>query len=176
MGVIANDSFNGWCPSWCQPSSFLGTGNARALAKFYCPFIFSLFFINCFVLMLKSYSLMWHYYWQCRKVLEVGVLTWSLATMFVPLVAGFMPGLVLSRILVSTIKFKSGICYGVCKPVANVVIFSSPTQRSYLLCAHFFIVSMFLLLKLVWFVIIFVSTFIFRLVLEKVYPLQLPLI
>lgn len=69
--------------------------------------------------------------------------------MFVPLVAGFMPGLVLSRILVSTIKFRSGICYGVCKPVANVVIFSSPTQLSYLLCAHFFIVSMFLLLKLV---------------------------
>ncbi|KAJ6804111.1 putative anion transporter 6, chloroplastic isoform X1 [Iris pallida] len=34
------------------------------------------------------------------KVLEVGVLVWSLATALVPLVAGFMPGLVLSRILV----------------------------------------------------------------------------
>ncbi|KAJ0984323.1 hypothetical protein J5N97_002679 [Dioscorea zingiberensis] len=35
-----------------------------------------------------------------RKVLEVGVLAWSLATILVPFVAGFMPGLVLSRILV----------------------------------------------------------------------------
>ncbi|RVW43797.1 putative anion transporter 6, chloroplastic [Vitis vinifera] len=36
----------------------------------------------------------------CRKVLEIGVLTWSLATALVPVLAGFMPGLVLSRILV----------------------------------------------------------------------------
>ncbi|KAL5850575.1 hypothetical protein ACOSQ4_008588 [Xanthoceras sorbifolium] len=35
-----------------------------------------------------------------RKVLEIGVLIWSLATALVPLLAGFMPGLVLSRILV----------------------------------------------------------------------------
>ncbi|CAN6205081.1 unnamed protein product [Urochloa humidicola] len=35
-----------------------------------------------------------------RKVLEVGVVTWSLATAIIPAVAGFMPGLVLSRILV----------------------------------------------------------------------------
>ncbi|KAH6819174.1 phosphate transporter 4 [Perilla frutescens var. frutescens] len=35
-----------------------------------------------------------------RKVLEVGVLVWSLATALVPIVAGFMPGLVFSRILV----------------------------------------------------------------------------
>ncbi|KAJ9163033.1 hypothetical protein P3X46_022755 [Hevea brasiliensis] len=35
-----------------------------------------------------------------RKVLEIGVLTWSLATAFLPSLAGFMPGLVLSRILV----------------------------------------------------------------------------
>ncbi|KAJ0031019.1 hypothetical protein Pint_13828 [Pistacia integerrima] len=35
-----------------------------------------------------------------RRVLEIGVLTWSLATALVPLLAGFMPGLVLSRILV----------------------------------------------------------------------------
>ncbi|CAK9153172.1 unnamed protein product [Ilex paraguariensis] len=35
-----------------------------------------------------------------RKVLEFGVLVWSLATALVPMVAGFMPGLVLSRILV----------------------------------------------------------------------------
>ncbi|XP_008795831.1 probable anion transporter 6, chloroplastic [Phoenix dactylifera] len=35
-----------------------------------------------------------------RKVLKVGVLAWSLATILVPFVAGFMPGLVLSRILV----------------------------------------------------------------------------
>ncbi|ERN14304.1 hypothetical protein AMTRI_Chr13g90530 [Amborella trichopoda] len=35
-----------------------------------------------------------------RKVLEVGVLAWSLATILVPLVAGFMPGLILSRVLV----------------------------------------------------------------------------
>ncbi|XP_034579442.1 probable anion transporter 5, chloroplastic isoform X3 [Setaria viridis] len=34
------------------------------------------------------------------KVLEVGVVTWSLATATIPVVAGFMPGLVLSRILV----------------------------------------------------------------------------
>ncbi|GMP60246.1 hypothetical protein CsSME_00023190 [Camellia sinensis var. sinensis] len=36
-----------------------------------------------------------------RKVLEIGVLIWSLATALVPVLAGFMPGLVLSRILVS---------------------------------------------------------------------------
>ncbi|PKA56582.1 putative anion transporter 6, chloroplastic [Apostasia shenzhenica] len=35
-----------------------------------------------------------------RKVLEVGVLSWSLATILVPIVSGFMPGLILSRILV----------------------------------------------------------------------------
>ncbi|URE23717.1 anion transporter 6, chloroplastic-like [Musa troglodytarum] len=35
-----------------------------------------------------------------RRVLEVGVLAWSLATILVPFVAGFMPGLVLSRVLV----------------------------------------------------------------------------
>ncbi|KAJ3678409.1 hypothetical protein LUZ60_002212 [Juncus effusus] len=35
-----------------------------------------------------------------RKVLEIGVLVWSLATAFVPVVAGFMPLLVLSRVLV----------------------------------------------------------------------------
>uniref|UniRef100_A0A5B7BPL6 Major facilitator superfamily (MFS) profile domain-containing protein n=1 Tax=Davidia involucrata TaxID=16924 RepID=A0A5B7BPL6_DAVIN len=34
------------------------------------------------------------------KVLEIGVLTWSLGTALVPSLAGFMPGLVLSRILV----------------------------------------------------------------------------
>ncbi|KAL6655058.1 hypothetical protein ACP70R_005884 [Stipagrostis hirtigluma subsp. patula] len=34
-----------------------------------------------------------------RKVLEVGVVVWSLATAIVPGVAGFMPGLVLSRVL-----------------------------------------------------------------------------
>ncbi|KAK6151687.1 hypothetical protein DH2020_014322 [Rehmannia glutinosa] len=34
------------------------------------------------------------------KVLEVGVLVWSLATALVPVVAGFMPGLIFSRILV----------------------------------------------------------------------------
>ncbi|KAI3814647.1 hypothetical protein L1987_14290 [Smallanthus sonchifolius] len=35
-----------------------------------------------------------------RVILQFGVLGWSLATALVPLVAGFMPGLVLSRILV----------------------------------------------------------------------------
>ncbi|KAJ0638475.1 putative major facilitator superfamily, MFS transporter superfamily [Helianthus annuus] len=35
-----------------------------------------------------------------REILQFGVLVWSLATALVPLVAGFMPGLVLSRILV----------------------------------------------------------------------------
>ncbi|KAJ7957717.1 Major facilitator [Quillaja saponaria] len=35
-----------------------------------------------------------------RKVLEIGVLTWSVATALVPFCAGYMPGLVLSRILV----------------------------------------------------------------------------
>ncbi|XP_073132301.1 probable anion transporter 6, chloroplastic [Henckelia pumila] len=35
-----------------------------------------------------------------RKVLQVGVLVWSLATAFVPVLAGFMPGLIFSRILV----------------------------------------------------------------------------
>uniref|UniRef100_A0A2P2M794 Inner membrane transport protein yjjL n=1 Tax=Rhizophora mucronata TaxID=61149 RepID=A0A2P2M794_RHIMU len=35
-----------------------------------------------------------------RKVLEIGVLTWSLATALLPSLAGFMPGLIFSRILV----------------------------------------------------------------------------
>ncbi|XP_049933454.1 probable anion transporter 6, chloroplastic isoform X1 [Nymphaea colorata] len=35
-----------------------------------------------------------------RKILEIGVFAWSIATAFVPVVAGFLPGLVLSRILV----------------------------------------------------------------------------
>ncbi|CAN1764307.1 Probable anion transporter 6, chloroplastic [Linum perenne] len=35
-----------------------------------------------------------------RKVLQIGVLTWSIATALVPLLAGSMPGLVFSRILV----------------------------------------------------------------------------
>ncbi|KAF3335134.1 putative anion transporter 6 [Carex littledalei] len=35
-----------------------------------------------------------------RKVLEVGVVIWSLATAVVPVVAGFMPALLLSRVLV----------------------------------------------------------------------------
>lgn len=35
-----------------------------------------------------------------RKVLEIGVLAWSLATALVPILAGFMPGLLLSRVLV----------------------------------------------------------------------------
>ncbi|KAL0552743.1 hypothetical protein IC582_011868 [Cucumis melo] len=35
-----------------------------------------------------------------RKVLEIGVLTWSLATALVPFLAGYMPGLIFSRILV----------------------------------------------------------------------------
>ncbi|MBA0835582.1 hypothetical protein Goarm_007854, partial [Gossypium armourianum] len=35
-----------------------------------------------------------------RKVLEIGVLVWSLATALVPILAGFMPGLLLSRVLV----------------------------------------------------------------------------
>ncbi|XP_023521860.1 probable anion transporter 6, chloroplastic [Cucurbita pepo subsp. pepo] len=35
-----------------------------------------------------------------RKVLEIGVLTWSLSTALVPFLAGYMPGLILSRILV----------------------------------------------------------------------------
>ncbi|KAI7998906.1 hypothetical protein LOK49_LG10G01412 [Camellia lanceoleosa] len=50
-----------------------------------------------------------------RKVLEIGVLIWSLATALVPVLAGFMPGLVLSRILASfgsspNPKFWLGIC------------------------------------------------------------------
>ncbi|VVB17014.1 unnamed protein product [Arabis nemorensis] len=35
-----------------------------------------------------------------RKVLEIGVFTWSFATALVPVLAGFMPGLIFSRILV----------------------------------------------------------------------------
>lgn len=35
-----------------------------------------------------------------RKVLAIGVLTWSLATALVPFLAGYMPGLIFSRILV----------------------------------------------------------------------------
>lgn len=40
---------------------------------------------------------------NCRKVLEIGVFTWSFATALVPLLAGFMPGLIFSRILVRSI-------------------------------------------------------------------------
>lgn len=36
-----------------------------------------------------------------RTVLEVGVLIWSVATALVPFLAGYMPGLLLSRVLVS---------------------------------------------------------------------------
>ncbi|KAF7838812.1 putative anion transporter 6, chloroplastic isoform X1 [Senna tora] len=36
-----------------------------------------------------------------RKVLKIGVLAWSVATALVPILAGYMPGLVCSRILVS---------------------------------------------------------------------------
>ncbi|XP_021912417.1 probable anion transporter 6, chloroplastic [Carica papaya] len=39
-----------------------------------------------------------------RKVLEIGVLIWSLATALVPVLAGFMPGLILARIMVGTIS------------------------------------------------------------------------
>ncbi|XP_028760765.1 probable anion transporter 6, chloroplastic isoform X1 [Neltuma alba] len=35
-----------------------------------------------------------------RKVLKIGVLTWSIATALVPVLAGYMPGLIFSRILV----------------------------------------------------------------------------
>ncbi|XP_020100833.1 probable anion transporter 6, chloroplastic [Ananas comosus] len=58
-----------------------------------------------------------------RKVLEVGVLAWSLATILVPLVAGFMPGLILSRILV-------GIGEGVSPSAAtDLVARSIPLQE-----------------------------------------------
>jgi hypothetical protein len=36
----------------------------------------------------------------CRKVLQIGVLTWSVATALLPFLAGYMPGFVLSRVLV----------------------------------------------------------------------------
>ncbi|KAJ6731841.1 SOLUTE CARRIER FAMILY 17 [Salix purpurea] len=35
-----------------------------------------------------------------KKVLQIGVLTWSVATALLPLLAGYMPGFVLSRVLV----------------------------------------------------------------------------
>ncbi|KAK0572357.1 hypothetical protein LWI29_030393 [Acer saccharum] len=44
-----------------------------------------------------------------RRVLQIGVLTWSLATALVPLVAGFMPGLVFSRILVCRSNFNCSV-------------------------------------------------------------------
>lgn len=49
------------------------------------------------------------------RVLEVGVLVWSLATMLVPYLAGFMPALIFSRILV-------GIGEGVSPSAATDVI------------------------------------------------------
>ncbi|KAG0461700.1 hypothetical protein HPP92_021678 [Vanilla planifolia] len=45
-----------------------------------------------------------------RKVLEVGVMSWSLATMLVPLVAGFFAGIVISRILVGVGEGVSPSC------------------------------------------------------------------
>ncbi|XP_026387571.1 probable anion transporter 6, chloroplastic isoform X1 [Papaver somniferum] len=58
-----------------------------------------------------------------RKVLEVGVLMWSLATICVPFAAGFMPALVLSRILV-------GIGEGVSPSAATDLIARSiPTEE-----------------------------------------------
>ncbi|KAI4335645.1 hypothetical protein L6164_014277 [Bauhinia variegata] len=50
-----------------------------------------------------------------RKVLEIGVLVWSVATAFVPSLAGYMPGLILSRILV-------GIGEGVSPSAATDII------------------------------------------------------
>lgn len=50
-----------------------------------------------------------------REVLQTGVLTWSLATALVPLLAGFMPGLVLTRALV-------GIGEGVSPSAATDII------------------------------------------------------
>ncbi|KAL6601587.1 hypothetical protein ACP70R_044807 [Stipagrostis hirtigluma subsp. patula] len=44
-----------------------------------------------------------------RKVLEVGVVVWSLATAIVPGVAGFMPGLVLSRVLRNQVGIGEGV-------------------------------------------------------------------
>ena len=66
-----------------------------------------------------------------RKVLEVGVLTWSLATALVPLLAGYMPGLILTRILV-------------CKSLPNLFLHSiycfNITWLSIFLILHFFVV------------------------------------
>jgi hypothetical protein len=52
-------------------------------------------------LLLYCNNLVLLFYAACRKVLEIGVVTWSLATAITPVVAGYMPGLVLSRILVT---------------------------------------------------------------------------
>lgn len=58
-----------------------------------------------------------------RRVLEIGVVAWSLATAIIPAVAGFMPGLVLSRILV-------GIGEGVSPSAATDLIARSiPVQE-----------------------------------------------
>ncbi|KAJ6435755.1 hypothetical protein OIU84_000886 [Salix udensis] len=43
---------------------------------------------------------MGHHLFNLQKVLQIGVLTWSVATALLPLLAGYMPGFVLSRVLV----------------------------------------------------------------------------
>ncbi|OVA19194.1 Major facilitator superfamily [Macleaya cordata] len=60
-----------------------------------------------------------------RKVLEIGVLMWSLATICVPFAAGYIPGLVLSRILV-------GIGEGVSPSAATDLIARQDANTFYL--------------------------------------------
>lgn len=67
---------------------------------------------------------------DCREVLEVGVVTWSLATAIVPVVAGFMPGLVLSRILVNYLT--KSLSLGIVDP-----------KFAYLLCCALVFIKLF---------------------------------
>lgn len=72
------------------------------------------------------------FFFGFRKVLKIGVLTWSLATAIVPLLAGFMPGLIMSRILV---------CKSLPNPLFYQFYFFNPTWLSVFLTLHLFVAS-----------------------------------
>jgi hypothetical protein len=79
-----------------------------------CCLCFQAYKLVCYM----GHAHLYSFFFWFRKVLKIGVLTWSLATALVPLLAGFMPGLILSRILV---------CKSLPNPLFYHVYFFNPT-------------------------------------------------